>query len=325
MTTTTQEFGIVGLGRMGGNLALHALELGMRVIGFTLGSAPDPLVEAGLIETGDVEELVSMLSPPRLLLLYVPAGSVIDETVDKLAAHLSAGDVIVDGGNSYWGDSIRRQARLAPRGLHFVDVGTSGGVDGAGHGACFMIGGEPGPVARVRPLLEALAVPGGVVHAGPSGAGHFTKLVHNGIEFGMLQAIGEGLQLLERHHGPVDVAGVLEAWRHGSVIRSWLIDLLAEGYRREGGLAEISPYVDDTGEVNWLVDDAMRMEVPVPVIAQAVMALIASRDPDRHASRAVAMMRHGFGSHPYGPSDTARIARESGRVGDFPPDHLPGH
>jgi 6-phosphogluconate dehydrogenase len=199
-----------------------------------------------------------------------------------------------------------------------VDVGTSGGVEGARSGACFMAGGEADPVARVAPILRALGVPGGYVHAGPPGAGHFAKLVHNGIEFGMLQAIGEGIDLLERHPAGLDVRGILGCWRKGSVIRSWLVDLLEEAYRADNGLEGVPPYVEDTGEVDWLVGDALRLEVPIPVIAQSVMQLFASRDDRRLWARAIAMMRHGFGGHPYGPDERIRLERVTGRVGDWP-------
>jgi len=235
--------------------------------------------------------------------------------IDELVPFLDPGDVIVDGGNSYWGDSIRRQRRIAPSGVELVDLGTSGGVDGARRGACFMAGGEPAAVARVEPILRALAVEGGYVHAGPPGAGHFTKLVHNGIEFGMLQAIGEGVDLLERYRDPLDIAAVLSCWRHGSVIRGWLIDLMQQQYARAGGLDEIPSFVEDTGEVNWLVADALRMEVAIPVIAQSVMQLFASRDDKDNSARAVAMMRNGFGGHPYGPAPAIVEERRRGQVG----------
>jgi 6-phosphogluconate dehydrogenase len=226
--------------------------------------------------------------------------------------------VLVDGGNSYWGDSIRRQRRLKERGIHFVDLGTSGGFDGARNGACFMAGGEREAVERVEPILQELAVEGGYVHAGPPGAGHFTKLVHNGIEFGMLQAIGEGVDLLERYRDDLDVAEVLRCYRHGSVIRSWLMDLMEASYRENGGTGEIPAYVEDTGEVNWLVDDALHMEVPIPVISQSVMQLLTSRDNEKTWARSIAMMRHGFGGHPYGKGEAEVRERREGRIGGFP-------
>ena len=320
MIPVKREFGVVGLGRMGGNLSLQALEKGIRVVGFELKAPSAELTKAGLVVIGTLPEFRTQLLPPRAVFLYIPAGPPVDQLLDDLAEHLEAGDVLVDGGNSYWGDSIRRHERLASKGIHFVDLGTSGGVDGARHGACFMAGGESGAIARVEPLLRELAIPDGYVHAGPPGAGHFTKLVHNGIEFGMLQAIGEGVDLLEHYRDQLPVADILRCWRHGSVIRSWLIDLMEAAYRSEGGLDRIPPYIEDTGEVNWLVDDAIRMEVPVPVIAQSVMQLFASRDDKKHWARAIAMMRHGFGGHPFGPDAGIVRERREGRVGDFVQD-----
>lgn len=310
------ELAIVGLGRMGGGLAAQALDRGMRVAGVTLGPMPAPLVRAGIVDAGGVPGLRDLLSPPRKVLLYVPAGPVVDTLLDELAAVLEPGDVIADGGNSYWGDSIRRHARLQQQGLHLVDVGTSGGVEGARTGACFMAGGEDEPVTALEPLLRALATPGGYVHAGPPGAGHFVKLVHNGIEFGMLQAIAEGVDLLEHYKDRLAITDVLACWRHGSVIRSWLIDLMEQAYREHGGLSDVPPFVEDTGEVNWLIADALQMERPVPVIAQAVMQLFASRDAERQWARAIAMMRHGFGGHPFGEDEHIKAERHEGRVGE---------
>ena len=313
-----QEFGVVGLGRIGGGLALQALGKGMRVAGFTLGGAGQELLRAGLEEVRDLSGFRETLAAPRRIFLYTPAGPGVDDLLDRLAPVLEPEDILVDGGNSYWGDSVRRHSRLRERGIHLVDVGTSGGVEGARRGACFMAGGEPKPVARLEPILTALAVPGGYVHAGPPGAGHFAKLVHNGIEFGMLQAIGEGIDLLERHPAGLDVQEILRCWRHGSVIRSWLVDLLEQAYRAENGLERIPPYVEDTGEVDWLVADALHLEVPIPVISQAVMQLFASRDDRRLWARAIAMMRHGFGGHPFGQDEAIRQERRTGRVGGWP-------
>jgi 6-phosphogluconate dehydrogenase len=290
----------------------------MKVTGFTLGGARPELLQAGLTEVRGPGGFRDAMAAPRVGFLSIPAGRAVDDIVDGLAGALESGDVLVDGGNSYWGDSIRRHARLRERGIHLVDVGTSGGVEGARRGACFMAGGEPEPMERVAPILRELAVPGGYVHAGPPGAGHFAKLVHNGIEFGMLQAIGEGIDLLERHPAELDVAAILGCWRNGSVIRSWLVDLLEEAYRAEDGLERIPSYVEDTGEVDWLVADALRLEVPIPVIAQSVMQLFASRDDRRVWARAIAMMRRWFGGHPYGPDEAIRRERETGRVGGDP-------
>lgn len=315
MSDAKREFGVVGLGRMGGGLALQAREKGMRVVGFDPAGLPAELRQAGVIEARRLEDFKQELSAPRAVFLYIPAGPAVDALLGDLAGPLEPGDVIVDGGNSYWGDSIRRHERLKSGSIELVDLGTSGGVDGARDGACFMAGGERKAVERIEPMLRELAVDGGYVHAGPPGSGHFVKLVHNGIEFGMLQAIGEGVDLLERHRDNLDIPSVLSCWRHGSVIRSWLVDLMHEAYVKEGGLEHIPSFVADTGEVNWLVADALRMETPIPVISQAVMQLFASRDDRKNWARAVAMMRHGFGGHPYGPSQAIREERRHGQVG----------
>ena len=317
MTGGRRELGLVGLGRIGGGLAHHALERGMRVVGFDRQGPPRALLDAGLVAATSLAELARALAPPRIVMLYVPAGPVVDTVLGELGEVLAAGDVVIDGGNSYWGDSIRRAAAAAGRGIELVDLGTSGGIEGARRGACFMAGGADHAVARVRPLLEELAVPGGFVHAGPSGAGHFAKLVHNGIEFGMLQAIGEGVALLEAFGDALPVADILRCWRSGSVIRSWLIDLLEEQYRARGGLDEVPAHVEDTGEVNWLVEDALHMEIPVPIIAGAVMQLLQSRDGHGDAGRAVALMRLGFGGHRLGADPQVAAGRSGGRVGPF--------
>jgi 6-phosphogluconate dehydrogenase len=318
MSDVQREFGIVGLGKMVGNLSLNALEKGIRVVGHDKRGASQDLLEAGLVEARTLQDFREKLSPPRATFIYIPAGPVVDLVLNELASYLEEGDIIVDGGNSYWGDSIRRHGRLQEKGIHFVDLGTSGGIEGARSGACFMADGEKEPIVRVEPLLLELATPGGYIHAGPPGAGHFVKLVHNGVEFGILQAIGEGIDLLKHYHEELDIPEILYCWRHGSVIRSWLIDLMEKVYRSEEGMDEIPSYVEDTGEVNWLVNDALHMEVPIPVIAQSVMQLFASRDKQRYWARAIAMMRHGFGGHPYGSDEVIARERRTGRIGGFP-------
>jgi 6-phosphogluconate dehydrogenase len=311
------EFGVIGLGRIGGGLAHQALEKGLKVVGASRSGAPKDLVQAGLVEIRDFKDFCARLAAPRAVFLYVPAGAAVDKLLDQLGEALEPGDIVVDGGNSYWGDSIRRHARLRGHGLHFVDVGTSGGLEGARHGACFMAGGERDAVALVEPILKRLAVEGGYVHAGPPGAGHFVKLVHNGIEFGMLQALAEGFGLLGRYPERLDIGGTLECWRHGSVIRSWLVDLLAQAYAADPQMKKPGTHIEDTGEVNWLVADALRMEVPVPVIAQSVMQLFASRDEKKDWAKAVVAMRHGFGGHPYGKDEGIAKERGEGKVGEF--------
>ena len=312
-----KEFGVIGLGKIGGGLARQALEKGYRVVGFSRSGAPQELVKRGLVEIKGAGGFREELRPPGTVLLYIPAGPAIDTLLDELARSLAPGDIIADGGNSYWGDSIRRHRRLRDKGMHFVDVGTSGGLPGARYGASFMVGGQREAVARIEPLLGALVTEGSCVHAGPPGAGHFVKLVHNGIEFGMMQAIAEGFELLNRYHEPLEVGRVLECWRKGTVIRSWLVDLLAEAYASDPGLRKPPTHIEDTGEVNWLVADALRMEAPVPVIAQSVMQLFGSRDEQKHWARAIIAMRHGFGGHPYGHEESLEKERRESRVGEI--------
>lgn len=312
------EFALIGLGKMGGNLARQALEKGMSVVGLDPGHVAEDLLQMGLKSTDDYNSFRTLLKPPRLVMLSVPAGQVVDLVLAGLKESLEPGDVVVDIGNSYWGDSRRRHQQLKEASIEFVDMGTSGGPEGARHGACFMCGGEGPVVGKVRPVFEKLAIDGGFVHAGPPGAGHFVKLVHNGIEFGMMQAIGEGLDLLESYDQEIHISDVLQTWRQGTVIRSWLIDLLAQGYRDQDGLKAIEGYVEDTGEVNWLVQDAAAMEVPIPVIAQSVWQLMLSRDQERIWAKAIAAMRSGFGGHPFGRNEAIARVRKTSRVSPAP-------
>ena len=305
--------GIIGLGKMGGNLAMQAIDKGYKVVGYDLHEDKD-LQAYGLKQAPSLEEFGAGLSSPKMIFIYVPAGAVIDRIIEQLSTIVSRGDIIIDGGNSYWGDSISRSHRLKEQGIYFVDCGTSGGVDGARNGACFMAGGEPEAMEHVAPILKELAVENGFVHTGAPGSGHFVKLVHNGIEFGMLQAIAEGMDLLSNYRDELNFLEVLKAWNHGSVIRSWLIELMAKMYEEKQGFDAVPSYIEDTGEVNWLVTDAMRMEVPVPVIAQSVMQLLASRDNTRIADKAIAMMRHGFGGHPFGPDAGIQYERKFGKI-----------
>jgi 6-phosphogluconate dehydrogenase len=314
-----KEFGIIGLGKIGSNLSRQAIKKSYRVIGHTLYGVSQDLLEIGVEEAKNIEEFKQKLEAPRAIFLYVPAGPVVDELVEKFIKVLEPGDIVIDGGNSYWGDSVRRCRYLKSKDLHFIDVGTSGGVAGALHGACFMAGGDVEPIRTIEPILRDLAVNNGYVHTGASGTGHFTKLVHNGIEFGMLQAIGEGVDLLERFETKLHVSNILKAWRNGSVIRSWLIDLMESAYREEGGVSPIPPFVEDTGEVNWLISDALKMEVPIPVITQSVIQLFSSRDSVKNWARAIAMMRHGFGGHPYGPDTDIANERKTSRVDETAP------
>ena len=292
------RFGIVGLGRMGGDLARQAMEKGHRVVGYN--KSPDPtknLAKEGLEPAFSVEELVEKLAPPRIILIYVPHGKPTEQVLAELKGRLQTGDVVADGGNSHWKDSMRRNEGLQAAGIRFLDIGTSGGVEGARRGACFMSGGDEDAFGLVAPLLRDLAVLEGVVHVGPAGAGHFVKLIHNAIEFGMLQALGEGLDLLVRSDYQLDLPELFHNWAHGSVIRGWLVELMERGLR-EHKLEELSSYVEDTREVKWAVEYALEKEAWIPVIAQSELALYRYRDPDSVAAKGVALLRHGFGNHP---------------------------
>ena len=311
------SFGVVGLGRIGGGLAWQALGKDYQVVGVDLAPPSEDLVEAGIHYSPRLQALHDHLQGPRVVFIYIHAGPPIDAMIDQLVEVLSPGDIIVDGGNSYWGDSIRRSQRLIESGIHFVDLGTSGGVEGARNGACFMVGGHEEALNILEPILLELATPGGYVRCGGPGSGHYVKLVHNGIEFGMLQAIGEGMDLLAKYDESLPLTDILSCWRNGSVVRSWLIDLMHAQMTLQGGMDDIPGYIEDTGEVNWLVADAMRMEVPIPVISQSVMQLFASRDSTKEWAKAVAMMRHGFGGHPFGPKAELQEERQTSRVGDI--------
>lgn len=296
------EIGLVGLGRMGLGMARRLLRAGLRVTGYDRD--PDRVERAarlGARPAGSLHELADALASPRIVWLMVPAGKPVDDTLDQLLPHLVAGDVVVDGGNSHYRDTLRRAQRLGAHGVHFVDVGTSGGVWGEEEGYCLMVGGEKDVVERLRPVFEALApAPDrGWGHVGPVGAGHFVKMVHNGIEYGLMQAYAEGFSILrhKREFG-LDVRQVAEVWRYGSVIRSWLLDLVARALAEDPDLSGIAPYVEDTGEGRWTVFEAVDLDVPAPVITLSLIQRLRSRDTESYADRLLAALRHQFGGHP---------------------------
>jgi 6-phosphogluconate dehydrogenase len=291
------KVGFVGLGRMGGNLAQHAIEKGHSVAGFTRSGVPEALVSHGVEPAASLEQLVQKLPPPRVVLVYVPHGDATEGAVGQLLDLLARGDVLADGGNSHWQESVRRAEKAAARGVAFLDVGTSGGIEGARRGACFMVGGPLDAFRRVEPLLRDLAVPEGVALVGPAGAGHFAKLIHNAIECGMVQAIGEGVALLARSEYRYDLAALFHDWAHGSVIRGWLVELAERALREDPDLDALSGYVEDTREVRWAVSYALEKEVWIPVIAESELAFYRYRDPDGVAGKIVSLLRHQFGGH----------------------------
>ena len=319
------ELGIVGLGQMGGNLAEQALDAGMEVVGVDPNDHSD-LEEMGatVLDAGAYDQLAAELDAPRVVYLSLPAGSLVDDELDDLASAFEEGDAIMDGGNSFWRDSMRREERCWEEGIYFLDCGSSGGPFRAKEGACFMVGGKEDGFDIAEPILDELSVEGGLLHTGPPGSGHFVKLVHNGVEFGMLQSIAEGVELLKAGEFDLDLGDVFSNWSNGAVVESWLVELMAKGLKKEDQFAAtdtpdfeaIPNYVEDTGEVNWLVEEAIKGETPVPVITQSVIELFKSRGQQRHAYRAIALMRHGFGNHPFGESDHIEKERFSGRVGE---------
>ena len=306
------ELGIIGLAKMGGNLALQANEKKIAVVGKARSKKLE-LQKQGIKVVNDYESLIGFLKHPRIIYLSLPAGPTVDSVLNELIPFLEKGDVIMDGGNSFYLDSIEREKRISEQGIHFLDCGTSGGLEGARYGACFMVGGKEEGIRIAEPILTALAVKDGYVHTGKPGTGHFVKLVHNGIEFGMLQSIGEGVELLRKSAFELDLAAIFKNWSNGSVIRSWLVELMEKGLR-EQGLAKTESYIEDTGEVNWLVQDAINKEIPIPVISQSIMELFKSRMKESDAYKSIALMRHGFGGHPFGKDEGIIKERKTSRI-----------
>lgn len=294
------RFGMVGLGRMGSNLALHATEKGHDVLAFDRGEdARERAAAAGVETTSSIEGLVSALASPRIVFIYVPHGDATEQVVQALQPLLAPGDIVVDGGNSHWMDSRRRYEFFAHAGVGFVDVGTSGGVTGARNGACFMAGGDHEAFDAIAPILRDLAVDdGGVLYAGGPGAGHFVKLIHNAIEFGMVQSIAEGVELLKQSDYKLDLPALLDNWQHGSVVRSWLVELMANALRSQPDVSRLSTYVEDTGEVKWVINWAFDRDIPAPVITASQVELMRDRDVDSVAAKAVALLRNQYGGHP---------------------------
>jgi 6-phosphogluconate dehydrogenase len=285
------QVGMVGLGRMGANMSERLRRAGHVAIGYDRN--PETT------EVASLDELVKRLEKPRTIWSMVPAGDPTEETIRALAELLDQGDLVVDGGNSYFRDSIRRAEELHGRGILFSDVGVSGGIWGLAEGYCLMVGGNDEAIERLEPALVALAQEGGYAHVGPVGAGHFVKMVHNGIEYGLLQAYGEGFQLLQAssEFPDLDLSQVAEVWRHGSVVRSWLLDLSARALEQDPSLEGIRGYVEDSGEGRWTVIEAVRSGVPVPAIADSLFARFDSRDDDPFAMKLIAALRQQFGGH----------------------------
>jgi len=283
------KLGMVGLGRMGSGMTERLRKDGHEVMTY------DPQVES---TASSLEELAQQLEPPRVVWMMIPAGEITESTTNQLLGTLESGDVLVDGGNSNFHDSQRRNAAASDKGIHFLDVGVSGGIWGLKEGFCLMAGGPEDAVALLRPALETLAPPNGWAHVGPSGAGHFVKMVHNGIEYGLMQAYAEGFEVMNASEFELDLQEIASIWRYGSVVRSWLLELLCDALEQHGNdLGDIAGYVEDSGEGRWTIFEAINEDVPVPVISAALYARFASRQEESFAAKIDAALRQQFGGH----------------------------
>ena len=299
---------MVGLGKMGANMTRRLLKGGHEVVGFDV--SPDAVAELeaeGAIGATSVEDAISKLEAPRVVWLMLPAGPVTQQSIERVSAALKPGDVIVDGGNSKFTDGVGSALSLVERGIGFVDAGVSGGVWGLENGFCLMVGGEEAVVKIVEPIFTTLAPPDGYAHVGPAGAGHYVKMVHNGIEYGLMQAYAEGFELMAAAgEFKLDLHQIGQVWQHGSVVRSWLLDLVVNALENVGTFAEIQPVVADSGEGRWTVQDAIDRAVPLPVITASVFARFASRDVDAFGLRLLAALRNQFGGHAVLMNDEAQ-------------------
>lgn len=292
------QLGIVGLGRMGMNIGARLARRGHEILGYDISADIKPEAESlGIRFSETVPELVGSLRTPRTIWLMIPAGLAVDEAIASAAPHLSPGDIVVDGGNSHFRDSIRRAEGLRQKGVFYLDCGTSGGVWGLENGYCLMVGGDEEAFVRVEPILRDLAPEGGYLRTGPSGAGHFVKMVHNGIEYGMLQAYGEGFELLKASEFDLDLRAISAVWNKGSVVRSWLLELAERAFAESPNLDDIAGYVEDTGEGRWTVMEAIEEGVPTPTLALSLFARFRSRQEESFSAKVVAALRRQFGGH----------------------------
>ncbi len=296
------QIGMIGLGRMGGNMVERLIDGGHRVAAFDRNpEAVDHIATLGATPCKTPESLVESLTPPRVVWVMVPSGEPTESTITLLLELLSQGDIIVDGGNSNFRDSMRRAKITAQHGVKFCDAGTSGGVWGLKNGYCLMVGGPDDAVKYVEPVFKTLAPPDGYLHTGPVGSGHFVKMVHNGIEYGMLAAYGEGFEVMKQSEFPLDLPAISELWNHGSVVRSWLLELLSDAYSKNPDFKNIRGYVEDSGEGRWTVMEAINENVPSPVITLSLLSRIASRQEESYSAKVIAALRNEFGGHAIKP------------------------
>ena len=296
------RMGMIGLGKMGGNMATRLRRGGIEVVGYDRSAEVLQKLarDEGVIAADSVPDLVAKLPTPRIVWIMLPSGPITESQIDELAQILSRDDIVIDGGNSNYHDSMRRGERLAAKGIGFMDAGTSGGIWGLENGYCLMVGAEPKVASRVEPILKVLAPSPekGWAHVGPVGSGHYVKMVHNGIEYGMMQAPAEGLALMEsKQEFSLDLAQVSELWRHASVVRSWLLDLTAEALKTDRTLENVAPYVADSGEGRWTAIEAIEQGVAAPVLSLALQMRFASQDEDGYGFKLLSLMRNAFGGH----------------------------
>jgi 6-phosphogluconate dehydrogenase len=298
-TENAMQVGMVGLGRMGLNMAVRLLRRGHEVLGTARGKeAFAALEKEGGKAFPDLGGLLAALSVPRTVWVMVPAGAATQAVLDELRGKLERGDLVVDGGNSRYTDSVARAEAFAARGIGFVDAGTSGGIWGLANGYCLMVGGEKDDVARLTPVLRDLAPENGFLHTGAAGSGHYCKMIHNGIEYGMLQAYGEGFEILARSPYGFDLGKVAQLWNRGSVVRSWLLELAERAFEKDARLTSIRGYVEDSGEGRWTVQEAIDLRVPAPVLTLSLQARFASRQDESFSAKVIAALRSEFGGHP---------------------------
>ena len=296
------KLGFVGFGRMGGNMVTRLLQRGHTISVFARRPEVRAEVKAkGATPAASIAELVGQLQPPRIVWMMVPAGDATEQTIVEVTPLLGRGDILVDGGNSNYRDSIRRAAAAKAKGIHYIDAGTSGGIWGLQVGYCLMVGGDPEPVKIVEPVFRDLAPEDGYLHAGPNGAGHYVKMIHNGIEYGMLQAYAEGFAILHQAPFRLDLKAISTLWNHGSVVRSWLLELAERAFADDPNMETIRGYVEDSGEGRWTVQEAIDRNVPAPVITLSLLQRLRSREGEDFGDKVIAALRKQFGGHAVKP------------------------
>ena len=293
------QLAMIGLGRMGGNMVERLVQGGHELIVYDSSAAAVKTHAGKGVKTAkDLADVAKQLAPRRVVWVMVPAGAPVESTIEQLVPHLTRGDIVIDGGNSNFRDSLRRAEALKTQGIEFVDVGTSGGIWGLTVGYCLMIGASPAAFQHCEPIFRSLAPPEGYAHVGPSGAGHYVKMVHNGIEYGLLQAYAEGYEILHASQDfTLHLGKIAKLWNHGSVVRSWLNELAERAFSRDDQLIAIRGYVEDSGEGRWTVEEAMRLDVPAPVITLSLLARFRSRQEESFGAKVIAALRNEFGGH----------------------------